>query len=85
MFLGYDLVRRVDFSLSIYFVLLKSTLLLDAKIGTKNANLRAFLLPKSDISGFLTHPISDLNKSAKTRLLRAFTLTMTQNTSEQMY
>lgn len=56
MFLQWliGIAGRVDFSLSIYFVLLKSTLLLDAKIGAKSANMRTFWLPKPDISDFCT-------------------------------
>jgi hypothetical protein len=46
--------------------------------------LRTFLLPKPDISDFCTQPISDFFKSAKAGLLRAFSLAMTESTSDQM-
>ena len=46
--------------------------------------LRAFLIPKLDISDFLSQAISDLNKSAKAGLLRAFALAMTVTFPDQM-
>ena len=50
---------------------------MSANIGTKSANKRTIWLPKSDILDILTHTISDLLKSAKDRLFRAFALAMT--------
>jgi len=71
------LVCRVDFSLTTNFGRLKSTLLMSAIFGTKSANKRTFLLPKSDIPDFYTQSISDLEKSAKAGLFRFNRLAMT--------
>jgi hypothetical protein len=57
---------------------------LSAIIGTKSANERTFLLPKPDISDFLTQLTSDLNKLAKAGLFLAFAIAMTKTTSDQM-
>ena len=50
---------------------------LSANNWTKCAKKWIFLLPKPDISDFYAQPISDLNKSGKAGLLRAFALAMT--------
>ena len=57
---------------------------LECNYWTKSANERTFLLLKSDISDFYTQSISDLNKSVKAGLFRAFTHTIIENTSDQM-
>ena len=45
---------------------------MSANIGTKSANKRTIWLPKSDISGFLSQPTSDLTKTLKLTKLDTF-------------
>ena len=64
------------------FVLFRICLYWGVGLGILKVFLRTFLLPKPDIPDICNQPTSDLNKSVKAGLFRAFTHTIAENTSD---